>query len=71
VNSKTKKNEKNLDNKIFVNIQEKLDFIKAEEERKRKEEEERKRKLEEEKRKQMEIKEQKREKAKKKLKNSI
>ena len=68
INSKTKKNEKNLDNKIFVNIQEKLDFIKAEEERKRKEEEERKRKLEEEKRKQMEIKEQKREKAKKKLK---
>ena len=61
-------NENYLDNKIFENVQEKLDFIKAEEERKRKEEEERKRKIEEEKRKQMEIKEKKREKAKMKLK---
>ena len=68
VNGRTIKNEKNLDNQIFINIQEKLDFIKAEEERKRKEEEERKRKLEEEHRRQMEIKEQKREKAKLKLK---
>ena len=42
---RVKNNEVKLDNKIFVNIQEKLDFIKAEEERKRKEEEERKRNI--------------------------
>ena len=59
---------KNLNNKIFENIQEKLDFIKKEEERKRKEEEERKRKIEEENRKQKELKEKRREKAKAKLK---
>ena len=59
---------KNLDNTIFINIQEKLDFIKAEEERKKKEEEERKKKLEEENRLKMEMKEKKREKAKLKLK---
>jgi hypothetical protein len=66
--NKINKNEKNFDNSIFVNIQEKLDFIKAEEERKRKEEEERKRKLEEENRIKMELKEKRREKAKAKLK---
>jgi hypothetical protein len=66
--NKINKNEKNFDNTIFVNIQEKLDFIKAEEERKRKEEEERKRKLEEENRIKMELKEKRREKAKAKLK---
>ena len=37
-------NEKKMDNNIFINIQEKIDFIKAEEERKKKEEEERKKK---------------------------
>ena len=62
------KNKKSLDNEIFINIEEKLDFIKKEEERKRKEEEERKKKLEEENRKKKEIKEKKREKAKLKLK---
>ena len=62
------KNEKKMDNNIFINIQEKLDFIKAEEERKRKEEEERKKKLEEENRIKMKIKEEKRERAKLKLK---
>ena len=61
-------NEKKMDNNIFINIQEKLDFIKAEEERKRKEEEERKKKLEEENRIKMKIKEEKRERAKLKLK---
>ena len=61
-------NEKKMDNNIFINIQEKLDFIKAEEERKRKEEEERKKKLEEENRMKMKIKEEKRERAKLKLK---
>ena len=66
--NKINKNEKNFDNTIFVNIQEKLDFIKAEEERKRKEEEERKRKLEEENKIKMELKEKRREKAKAKLK---
>ena len=61
-------NDKKMDNNIFINIQEKLDFIKAEEERKRKEEEERKKKLEEENRIKMKIKEEKRERAKLKLK---
>ena len=68
--NKLKNNGKKLDDKIFINVQEKIDFIKAEEERKRKEEEERKRKEEEENRRKMEIKEQKREKAKLKLKKN-
>ena len=65
---RVKENEKKLDNNIFINIQAKIDFIKAEEERKRKEEEERKRKIEEENRIQMELKNKKREKGKLKLK---
>ena len=69
--NKLNENNNYLDNKIFENVQEKLDFIKAEEERKRKEEEERKRKIEEEKRKQLEIKEKKREKAKMKPKEKF
>ena len=66
--NKMNQNKNYLNNKIFENVQDKIDFIKAEEERKRKEEEERKRKIEEEKKRQMEIKEKKREKAKMKLK---
>ena len=61
-------NEKKMDNNIFINIQEKLDFIKAEEERKRKAEKKKKKKLEEENRIKMKIKEEKRERAKLKLK---
>ena len=41
------RNKKTLNNIIFKNVQAKLDFIKAEEERKKREEEEKKRKLEE------------------------
>ena len=67
---RVKNNEVKLDDTIFVNIQEKLDFIKAEEERKRKEEEERKKKLEEENRIKMELEGKKREKAKLKLKKT-
>ena len=66
--NKMNQNKNYLNNKIFENVQDKIDFIKAEEERKRKEEEERKRKIEEEKKRQMEMKEKNREKAKMKLK---
>ena len=70
-----KRKGKKLDVTLFKNVQDKLDFIKAEEERKKREEEERKRKEEEknrkeeeEKRLQMELKKQRKEKAIKKLK---
>ena len=45
------RNKKTLNNIIFKNVQAKLDFIKAEEERKKREEEEKKRKIEEAKKK--------------------
>ena len=63
-----KKKGKKLDGTLFKNVQDRLDFIKAEEERKKREEEEKKRKEEEEKRLQMELKKQRKEKAVKKLK---
>ena len=59
-----------LNNNLFKNVQDKLDFIKAEEERKKREEEERKRKLEEAKQLKLLEKEKRKEKASNKLKKN-
>ena len=63
-----KRNNNLLNNNLFKNVQDKLDFIKAEEERKKREEEERKKKLEEAKQLKLLEKEKRKEKACNKLK---